>query len=52
MRAFGEEAVEPRFGFRRGIGARNAGDVEAAFLRFREKRYLDVSGSLQKSRST
>jgi len=49
MRAFGEEAFEPRFGFRRGVRARDAEGVEAASAGLRGERCLDV-GAAQKSR--
>ena len=51
MQAFGEEAFEPRFGFRHGVGLGDAGDVEAARARFIDQRGFDLFGIGQKSRS-
>jgi hypothetical protein len=50
MRAVGEETLEPRFGFRRGVRTGDAGDVEAARTRLRDERCLDLIGVGQKSR--
>ncbi len=51
MCAVGEEALEPRFGFRYRIGPCDAGDVEAAFARAFDQGGLDVRRMCQKSRS-
>jgi hypothetical protein len=50
MRAFGEKAFEPFFGFRGRVGPSDAERVEAAGLRLTRERRLDL-GWIQKSRS-
>jgi hypothetical protein len=51
MQALGQEAFEPFFRFRRGVGARDADDVEATGTRFFDEGCFDVGGIAQKSRS-
>jgi hypothetical protein len=42
MRAVGQETLEPRFGFRYGIGLSDTGDSEAAPARIVDERSLDL----------
>ena len=51
MRAVGEKALQPRFGFRHGVGLVDAGHVEAVRVRLGDQRGLDLVGIVQKSRS-
>ena len=50
MRAVGEKTLEPRFGFRHGVGRGDAGNVEAARMRVLDQRGFDLRRIVQKSR--
>jgi hypothetical protein len=51
VRAFGEKALEPRYGLRRRIRLGDANDIEAAGACLLGERGLDLAGIAQKSRS-